>query len=246
MKKHIFLLIALFSFINISSLFAYENDFFKVKDNGWNRKDLPNGNYHFVLKDYKPEDKTIKSFTPNIVVSVKNHDHDEYKYIDDEKKYLKEIDDAIKKSCKLQAKEFKEAMIKDALKAFPNMPKSKIEKQLEKELEQYSCEASDSHYKFINKHRGVESEYNIYIVKVRTLTILTMKRLYFLEIKYPEFVDIDSLDAYKEFISSFQIKDKEATFFNALLYSKVIPTGLYMLGFGLLAALGVIIRKNVG
>ena len=221
MKKYLFLLVTIFVLTNLS-LFALDNSLIKVNDSKW---DFKRGNdaftYIFTLKNYKPEDPDEQKNpkVPTIVIKA-SMAKDEYQYWKDDDKtalanFKKHMEDKFK-----EIKENARNKITAELKSKnPNISNSRIEEYIEKELG--NPEMFGTFLKTIGGHKGILSEYSVKDIKFKTINILTLKRDFTIVVTHSENMNIDSLPAYKEFMSSLEIKDRKATYFNALLFANM-------------------------
>ena len=250
MKKYICFIVTLFVFVNMS-LFAFENEYFKVNDSKWTKGNPPplKGNsamFAFILKDFEEVDASGKKNPPSIHISVKNNADGKTHYIKDEKGFLEQHKKDIARDSADGEKMFKELMLKIAMAQMPNTPKSQIEKMVDKEYEQSGgTEIGSTFYTRIGEHRAVEGNYRIGVIWVKSYLIYTLTRIYYIEVKYFDGIDMDNLPAFKEFMSSLILKDRVASKFN----SETLPT-LITLSIGLVGSIigGVVyfvVKKNV-
>ena len=246
MKKQLYILlfVGLFVFITISA-FAFENEDFKTDTSKWNEiKSSKRNVYIFQLSNYEPEDPLMKMFPPTIAVEVIPNDDGKTHYIENEKEFLEKRKKEFEKEFNRNIKDVKENMLKIALQAMPNTPKSQLEKMVEKEYDKFGSEMGTVSYRNLGKHKAVLGNYKITTFNIKTYHVLTLTKTFIIEIKYPEITDIDSLPAYKEFISNLDLKDKEATKFNAktLPFIKIV-LGI-IIGLGLVVGILVFLKKN--
>ena len=243
-KNYYFLFVGLFVFITLSS-FAFENEYFKVNTSKWDEIKSNHKNiFSFQMKDYEPEDPMMKMFPPTITIGVKPNPDGKNHYIKNEKDYLENYKKEFEKDFNESTKKVKENMLKIAMQAMPNSTKSQLEKMVEKEYDKFGSEMGSVSYKKLGKHKGFEGNYKITTFNFKGIKVLTLTKTFIIEIKYPELTDIDSLPAYKEFISSLDFKDKEATKFNAETMPLIIYTVLGLIGVCLGAVIVIYVRKN--
>ena len=221
MKKYLFLLVTIFVMTNFS-LFALDNSLIKVDDSKWDFKRGDDAfTYIFTLKNYKPEDpdEQKKPKVPTIVIKA-GMSKNEYQYWkDDDKTVLANFKKHMENNFK-DIKEKARKKISAVLKSKnPNISNSKIEEYIEKELG--NPEMFGTFLKTIGGHKGIVCEYQVKDLKFKTVNIITLKRDYSIVVTNSENTNIDSLPAYKEFMSSLVIKDRKATYFNALFFANI-------------------------
>ena len=245
MKKHFYLLIVgLFVFITASS-FAFENEHFKVNSSKWKEIKTVKDTYGFALKNYEPEDPNMKMFPPTIVVGIKPIENGKKQYITDEKEFLESHKKQLEKEYKEAIKTIKETMISFAMKAMPHSTKSQIEKMVEKEMNKEESELGSVFYTRIGEHKVVQGNYKISYFDIRNFYGITLTKNFFIEIKHAESTDLDSLPAYKEFMSSLEFKDKVATKYNAVTLPTIITYTLWAVGLCLGAVIFFIVKKSM-
>ena len=245
MRKHLYLLlIGIFLLISASS-FAFENEFFKVNSSKWKDETIANNNsFRFTLKDYEPEDPNMKMFPPTISVIVNQNEKGITHYIKDEKGFLENQKTIMEKDFQSDIQKIKENMLNFAMQAMPNTPKNQLEKMVEKEFNQTESEMGSVFYTKLGEHKAVEGNYKIIYFNIKTLYVLTLTKTFYIEIKHVESTDLSSLPAYKEFMSSLDLKDKVANKFNSETYPKIIKTVLYLIGGCLGLVLYFLHKKN--
>ena len=254
MKKYICFIVILFVFVNMS-LFAFENEYFKVNDSKWSINNKVsssfvkgfNGVYGFSLKDFETDDPIKKMAPPSIFVAVKKNEEGVTHYIKDEKGFLENQKKVVTQDFEAGEKRFKEAMLQVLLAQMPNTPKSRLEKMVDKEYEATGgSELGSIAYTRVGPHKAVESNYRLSVFAIRTYVIYTLTRIYYIEVKYYDSVEIDSLPAFKEFMSSLDFKDKIANKFNSETLPLLIKLGIGSIG--LLIGIGafIYVKKNEG
>ena len=234
MKRKICFFVLFFMLINLS-LYAFENDFFNVSDTGWKYEKGPeNNSFIFVMKDFEKLD--FKSIVPLIKVVVT--ENGEKKYIKDNKTYMSEAKEEAEKLYKKQLAITKGIMTQAIKSRFTSISDKKLEEMIENEIGETGIK--EPHIDYLDKQKAVVVNYNVNFAQTRVISVLTLNRLYTITVVYSDPTDLDGLDQYKKFISSFKIKDKEATYFNAVTK----PILMWVFG-GFLAIIILLILKKV-
>ena len=221
MKKYLFLLVSIFVMTNLS-LFALENSIIKVNDSKWDFK-IGNDAFTFIftLKGYEPEDpdERKKPTIPTIIIKTCPAKKEYQYWKDDDKTLLKNFKKHIEDNFKNLKEDTRKKMTAQLKSKNPNISDSRIDDYIEKEIG--TPEMFGTYIKTFGGHKGILGEYSIKTAKFKIINILTLKRDVSIIVTNSVNTDIDSLPAYKEFMSSLEIKDRKATYLNALFFANL-------------------------
>ena len=231
MKKSILFLIVAFVFTNIS-LFAFENDLFKVNENGWKIENSSKPNtFLFSLKDFVKEDP--KNVEPKILIEV--NEFGENRYIKDDSILLDAAKLGANETINLRKKIISDTFTREMKARIPSITNKQIEEILEKELG--TVEIENPSYTIVDGHKAAVIESTLGYIKTRLFVFMTLRKAFTITITYTEPTSIDSISEYDQFISSFNSKDKKATYYNAV----ISPLLKYGFIFSMLLLIGVVI-----
>ena len=237
MKKNILFLIVAFVFTNIS-LFAFENNLFSVNDSGWQAGNGPKPNtFLFTLKDFVKEDP--KNVEPKILVEV--NEFGENRYIKDDSLLLDAAKLGANETINLRKKIITDTFTREMKARVPGITNKQIEDILEKELG--TVEIEEPSYSIVNGHKAAVIDSTLGYIKTRLYVLMTLTKAFTITITYTEPTSIDSVSEVDQFVSSFNAKDKKATYYNAAI-APMIKYGLILLVLLIIGVVIVIVVKK--
>lgn len=216
MKKS-FLLSVLLLLIVSSSLFAFENDLYKVNDKGWNNR-KESGLLLFTPENSKEfvDPETNQREISDIYIIIKTRDFSEMTPDDYSKenieKFKKNFQDFINKDIKNKKKN----ILKDVEKEFPGINKEYVEKEIDKRFERTKINLCTS--KYLGKFQSYYVDFYNENFNVIYYSLHTMNHRYQIQINYHKDVSESDLKPAYDFVNSFEPKDIAPTKMNAFLY----------------------------
>ena len=245
MKNKAIFLFCLFLFLTVSSsLFAFNNKYFSVKDNGWEVKKKSDKQIGFILKGYTPDEDNKAGLIPIINIQIEEDD-EKLHVVKFNQKELDELKDNLKnKAFKDYLESAKKASKTFLEKMYPNAPRKQVEAALD-EIYRDSGITSASLTK-IGSCKAYCVNFNISEACFRRFVVQSLHRATIIEFTYPKSYDIDSSKEYKDFVSSFKNFDKEPTSFNGFLYGTAGPILLKLLIVVVLGVVGTVLKRLKG
>ena len=218
MKFKISFLLTLFVCLN-SSLFAFNNKYFSVKDNGWKVEKKSDKIISFLLKDYTAPEEDKLGIAPFININIEEKENTIYvvkfnqKELDDLKKELE--NKAYKENLELAQKGTRKFLESN----FRNATKSQIDKATEQAYEDSGIKSGS--ISKVGNSKAYRVDYKIAELLFRRFVVVSLNRFTIIEFAYPETFDLDSSKEYKDFISSFKNYDKDPSSFNGFIYGNI-------------------------
>ncbi len=237
MKNNILFLIVVFVLTNLS-LYAFENDYFSVSDNGWiNRKSSEPNVYHFTLKDFEKE--SSKNVEPQILVEV--NEFNQKRYLDDDNSLLSAAKTGAKKSIELRTKIVRETFTQEIKKRAPSVTTKQIEDVLNKEIG--TTEIEEPSLTMVDGHKAAVINFSMGYIKMRMFIFITLTKGFAITVTYTEPTSIDSIPEYDQFISSFNAKGEKATYYNAAVAPMIRYVIIFVIIFVIGLGLAIFLKK---
>ncbi len=234
---------ALFLFMTLStSLFAFSNKYFSVKDSGWEVKRISDKDIGFMMKDYVPEEGDETGLPPIVNVNIEGEKEDTIYRANYDKTELNRFENLIKdKAFKQYLEEGKKASREYLENNFKGASKRKIDDAIEDIYKDSKIESAS--ISKIGNSKSFQVDFQIGSIHFRRFVVTTLHRVTIVEFKYPVVSNFTSSKTYKDFISSFKINDKEGSAFNVFLYGGMGMNILKLIVI-VLISIGVKIFRN--
>ncbi len=231
--KKIFFSLFFFLIIFNSSLFAFDNSFFSVNDDGWEVRPDSDREFTFKMKDFNSsEDEDDFKMIPSVSVIVSDNDGLVVaKFNQDELNQIKEtVENNAISGYINDAKEmaYKALGVNTSKSSYitPFIPRE-VEKKVEELFEDSGVKSY--YYGTIGGNKAYVIDFKVGLIEGRRFALLGLKKSYIIEFRYGENTDIKSLKPYKDFVSSFKMKDSAPTSFNAFIYGSFAKSILKLL-----------------
>ena len=225
MKKLLFVLVA-FLFIANFTAYAFDFKYFSVSDRGWKVNKKSDNEVSFSLPIIIPTPELVSVNRPsNIFIDVKitgteDDDKDEktYYYVEYNQKDLEDWEKICRNIFQGLLKSQQEFLLKAFKEDYPNYTEEE-RKAAADEVIKKGSKIEKIYFGEIGKHKAQIFEYKAGGDNHKLYRVITLNRMNFISITYPESISLDDYNPCKEFVKTFEAKDKEATKFNSYLHA---------------------------
>ena len=235
MKKYL-LIISILVFAINSNLYAFSNKYFTVDDNGWKLDKQSEESMAFFLENFEPEEGDNTTYNPRVAIKVEKNDA----YV-------------IAKYDQNELDTFKSAVSSKAYQQYFNEVKSTIDNILKEKSPNYTQKQrteiinnllaksgmKSTSYSNLGSSKAHVIEFLIGNTWFKRFIVVKLNYTFIVEFSYGQTTDIDSIKQYKDFINSFNAKDKNPTYMNYLIFGrlgKILLQGIILLAIGGFAA----------
>lgn len=226
--KKLYLFFIFFIFIVNSCLFAFENDLYKVNDNGWTNK--KEGEFLvFTLENSKEfiDPETKQTSISDIYILIRTLDFEEFSTEDYSPKNVEKFKTLFQEHLTNSIKSQKEEILDNMLKKFPGTNKSYIEKKLDKMYERTKLNSCT--VRKLGKFQSFYLDFYDDNFNVIYYSLYTLNHRYQIQLYYHKDVDENNLKPAYDFVNSFEPKDVAPTAMNRFIYGNGLKIVIFVL-----------------